>query len=207
MNLEERNLDNKTFFDERSDGYDKVHEEFMNTKKMITDNLDGDINKVVDLGAGTGLELIFLYEKYPNVNVKEIDITQSMLDQIKNRPFGDKVETICEDLFVADFGTNNDAVISTSALHHFLYDEKITLYTKIYNCLNEDGVFINCDKIVDTNEEEIECIHNNEIHKYAHNDIPLTPKHEVDILYKSGFKNVEVLTTDHDNYRLFKATK
>ena len=37
----------------------------MDTKKALVDSLSGDIHKVLDLGAGTGLELIHLFEKYP----------------------------------------------------------------------------------------------------------------------------------------------
>ena len=207
MNLEERNEENRVFFDERVDGYDENHAPFMNTKKQITDNLEGNINKVVDLGAGTGLELTFLYEKYPDAHTRAIDITQSMLDKIKERPFGDKVETVCSDLFKADLGTDVDAAISTSALHHFLYEEKEILYKKVFDSLRDGGVFINCDKIAFSDEEELKCIEDNKNHTYKHNDMPLTIDHEVEILKTSGFKNIEVMDTDKDNYRLFKATK
>ena len=207
MKLEERNLDNKIFFDERVDGYDQVHEKFMNTKKLITMYLNPNINNIIDLGAGTGLELIYLYDKYPNVHTKAIDISQKMLDKIKERSFSDKVETICGDLFTIDYGTNNDAVISTSALHHFIYDEKAKLYKKIFDCLSDQGVFINCDKIVFTNEEEKTCLDNNENKVNVHNDIPLTIEHEEELLKMSGFKNIETIETDHDNYRLFLARK
>jgi tRNA (cmo5U34)-methyltransferase len=179
----------------------------MKTKKTLADSLDKDVKRILDLGAGTGLELIYLYEKYPNVHTKAIDISQKMLDKIKERDFSDKVELICGDLFTIDYGTNIDAVISTSALHHFIYDEKVKLYKKIYNCLKEDGVFINCDKIVLNNEEEIKCLENNENKVNVHNDIPLTVEHEKELLNNAGFNNIEVKETDHDNYRLFLARK
>ena len=207
MKLEDRNLDNKIFFDERVEGYDQVHEKFLNTKKLITLNINKNIKNIIDLGAGTGLELVYLYEKYPNVHTKAIDISQQMLDKIKERNFYDKVELICGDLFTIDYGNNNDAVISTSALHHFLYDEKRILYKKIYDCLNEYGEFINCDKIVFSDQEEQECIKNNEERKNVHNDIPLTIKHEEELLKEAGFKTVEIKETDQDNYRLFLAKK
>lgn len=207
MNINERNLDNKEFFDARVDGYDQVHEKFMNTKKLITLNINSNINNIIDLGAGTGLELISLYEKYPNVHTKAIDISQKMLDKIKERSFSHNVELICDDLFCADYGKDNDAVISTSALHHFLYEEKIKLYKKIFECLKDNGEFINCDKIVFSDEEEKTCINNNDNKVNVHNDIPLTIDHELEILNMVGFKNIEVKETDQDNYRLFLARK
>ena len=207
MKLEERNLDNKVFFDERVDGYDQVHEKFMNTKKLISIYLNPSINNIIDLGAGTGLELIYVYDRYPNVHTKAIDISQKMLDKIKERSFSDKVETICGDLFTIDYGVNNDAVISTSALHHFIYDEKVKLYKKIFDCLSDRGVFINCDKIVFSDDEEKTCLENNENKVNVHNDIPLTIEHEKELLKMSGFSNIEIIETDHDNYRLFLARK
>lgn len=207
MKLEDRNLDNKQFFDERVDGYDQVHEKFMNTKKLISLHLNENIKTIVDLGAGTGLELIYVYERFPNVHTTAIDISQKMLDKIKERDFKDKVDTVCGDLYKVDFGKNIDAVISTSALHHFLYDEKLKLYRKIYECLGENGVFINCDKIVFSNEEEQMCIENNDKKVNVHNDIPLTVEHEKELLTSTGFSKIEVIETDHDNYRLFLSRK
>ena len=61
MNLYERNKRVMDFFDEKIDTYDDVHREFMQSKKSLIDALNGDVKKVLDLGAGTGLELIYLF--------------------------------------------------------------------------------------------------------------------------------------------------
>ena len=80
MNLYERNQKQRSFFNEKIDTYDDVHSTFMETKKTIADNLDKDTIEILDLGAGTGLELIHVFELFPNAKVKVIDISEKMLE-------------------------------------------------------------------------------------------------------------------------------
>ena len=130
MNLYERNQKQRKFFNEKIDTYDDVHSTFMGTKNVLADNLDKDTKRILDLGAGTGLELIHLFELFPNVQVTVIDITENMLEKLKQRSFSSHITTICADFFKIDFGKNYDAVISTSALHHFKPEEKNKNYIK-----------------------------------------------------------------------------
>ena len=138
MNLYERNQKQRNFFNEKIESYDQVHETYMETKRMLAQNLDKDKKKILDLGAGTGLELIYLFEKYPNANAVVIDISENMLEELSKRDFAKRVTTICGDFFEVDFGKDYDAVISTSALHHFKPEEKEILYKKIFECLKEN---------------------------------------------------------------------
>ena len=209
MNLYERNQRVRNFFNEEIYCYDEVHSTFMNTKKELADNLDKETKKVLDLGAGTGLELIHLFEVFPNMQVTVIDITENMLEELKKRSFADHVTTICGDFFEVEFGEKYDAVISTSALHHFKKEEKIKLYKKILECLNENGQFINCDRIAPTLEFEKQQLYEleNNIEKYRHIDIPLTKEHEIEVLKRVGFKNIESSNVDKENYSLIKARK
>lgn len=131
MNLYERNQKQRNFFNEKIDHYDRVHETYMETKKAIADSLDKDTKKILDLGAGTGLELIHLFELFPNASVTVVDISENMLSELAKRDFANQVVTICGDFFEVDFGDNYDAVVSTSALHHFKPEEKQLLYRKI----------------------------------------------------------------------------
>ena len=208
MNLKERNDENRDFFNEKANGdYEEKHSEFMVTKNILIDNINVVPNKVIDLGAGTGLELIPFFNKYPNSKVVAIDLAIQMLNKIKEKTFKDKVETICGDFFEVEFGNNNDVVISTSALHHFLYDDKKRLYRKVYDSLRTGGEFVNCDFVASSNEAEEEFIHNYNNKVNRHNDTPLTVEHELEILKEIGFSDIIVKSTDRDNYRLIKAIK
>ncbi len=209
MNLQERNQKVRNFFNEKIDSYDDVHSTFMITKNAITDSLDKGAKRILDLGAGTGLELIYLFECFPEAEVTVIDITENMLAKLKTRSFADHVTTICGDFFEVDFGEEYDAVISTSALHHFKSKEKRFLYQKIYNCLKENGQFLNSDYIALTQEIEdrqlYELEHNFDQHK--HIDIPLTVEHELELLSLVGFQDISTESVDKENYSLIKARK
>ncbi|MBR3162310.1 MAG: methyltransferase domain-containing protein [Bacilli bacterium] len=209
MNLYERNQKQRNFFNEKIDTYDDVHSTYMGTKNVLADNLDKNTKRILDLGAGTGLELIHLFELFPNVQVTVIDITENMLEKLKQRSFSSQVTTICADFFKTDFGKNYDAVISTSALHHFKPEEKQKLYQKIYKCLKDNGQFINCDYIALTQEIQdkqlYELDHN--IDNYRHIDTPLTVNNEIKILKRVGFKDIKSYNVDIKDYKLIKARK
>ena len=209
MNLYERNQKVRNFFNEKIDTYDDVHSEFMETKKSLGDNLPKEANRILDLGAGTGLELFHLFEVNPNASVTVIDITENMLAKLKQREFANHVTTICGDFFEIPFGKNFDAVISTSALHHFKEEEKLRLYKKIYECLKDNGVFLNSDYIALTEEFQNQQLYELEYNydKHKHIDIPLTIENELKVLHSVGFKNITVDSVDRENYRLIKARK
>lgn len=211
MNLYERNQKVRDFFNEKIDTYEEVHgtEEFMNTKRTLADSLDKDAVRILDLGAGSGLELIHLFELFPEAKVTVIDITENMLEELKKRSFANHVITICGDFFEIPFGENYDAVISTSALHHFKREEKERLYKKVFECLKNNGQFINCDYIALTKEIEdhqlYELDHN--INNYKHIDTPLTVEHEIELLEQAGFKNISTTNVEKDSYSLIIARK
>ena len=209
MNLYERNQKQRTFFNEKIDSYDDVHSTYIETKKTLGDSLDKETKKILDLGAGTGLELIHVFELFPSAEVTVIDITENMLEELKKRSFADHVTTICGDFFEVEFGDNYDAVISTSALHHFKLEEKIKLYKKVYDCLKNGGLFLNSDYIALTQEIEehqlYELEHN--IENYKHIDTPLTVEHEIEVLKRVGFEDITSSKVDKDNYSLIKARK
>lgn len=209
MNLYDRNQKQRNFFNEKIDSYDEVHSTYMETKKTLADSLDRDTKKVLDLGAGTGLELIHLFELYPAAEVTVIDITENMLEELKKRSFANHVTTICGDFFEVEFRENYDAVISTSALHHFKPEEKETLYKKIYDCLRKNGLFINCDKIALSQEAQDHQIYELEhnIGNYKHIDTPLTIANEIRILKSIGFDDITSSDVDKEDYSLFKARK
>lgn len=209
MTLEERNQKVRTFFNGKIDTYDDVHSEYMKTKVLLAENLDKGAKKILDLGGGTGLELIHLFELFPEARATVIDITENMLEKLKTRDFADRVTTICGDFFEVSFGEDYDAVITTSAFHHFKKNEKIWLLKKIKDCLKYGGQFINCDLIALSPEEEAaqleELENNTDDTKYI--DTPLTIKNEIAALEEAGFTQITSTNGGKENYGLFIARK
>ncbi len=209
MDIKARGENMKKFFDQKVEGYDDVHAKYAETKALLTEVLPEGCSKILDLGAGTGMELVPLYERFPNAAVTAVDISAPMLEALKARDFADKVTAICGDFFEVDFGSEFEAVISTSSLHHFDEDIKVLLYKKIYDSLVPGGIFANSDKICDTQEEQDEWMGYwyNSPDMRKHIDTPLTPENEVKLLKLAGFTDITVSPTDAEDYRLFLAKK
>jgi len=209
MNLNERNESIKEFFNSKADEYDSVHLKMMENKKAITESLNDNITNILDLGAGTGLELIPLLEKFPNAKVTVIDRSEHMLENLKKREFSNEIKIICGDFFEVDFGNSYDAVISSAALHHFNEIDKQRLYGKIYESLREGGQFINSDRIVNTQAEQDSLMREYEVNPnlYPHMDTPLAIENERRILKEVGFKNIEIRNLDDERYKLITTIK
>lgn len=211
MDLKKRAENMRQFFNKKAseDAYDCVHLKMMGNKEPITQMLPEGTMRVLDLGGGTGLELIPLFNRFPEARVTVVDVAEEMLEQLKERPFADRVEIICGDFFFVDFGGGYDAVISTSALHHFEEEDKERLYRKVFDCLRPGGMIVNSDKCVGTQEEQDAGFRElaEEPNKYAHMDTPLTRENEMKLLRSAGFENVNAPLIPETAYALISAVK
>lgn len=209
MELDARNRRMQEFFDRKADGYDEVHLSMMDSKTAITNAMPDNTVKILDLGIGTGLELVPLYEKFPDMEVTGIDISENMLAELAKRDFYPHITPVCGSFFTVEFGENYDAVISSAALHHFDETDKAALYRKIFGCLKPGGVFLNSDKVAASQEEQNLCLRDylTNPEMYSHMDTPLTVENETNLLLAAGFRNVECRTVTDKNYRLLIAVK
>lgn len=211
MDLKKRAEDMREFFNRKAaeDAYDCVHLKMMNSKEPITKLLPEGTKRVLDLGAGTGLELVPLFERFPDAHVTVVDVAEEMLKQLKERPFADHIEIICGDFFFVDFGSGYDAVISTSALHHFEEEDKERLYQKAFDSLRSGGVIINSDKCAESQEHQEECFRvlAEEPGKYSHMDTPLTVENECKLLKNAGFVDVAAVRIPDTEYAVMSGKK
>ena len=209
MDLNKRANEMNDFFNKVVDiDYDERHLKLIEAKEKIIDFLPKNMKKVIDLGAGTGLQLIKLYKEYPNVHTTAIDISDGMLKKLEERHISDNITIVNKSFFDYDFGNDIDAVISSQALHHFESNDKLTLYKKVYECLKKDGVFVNEDYFAEDEETEkqlFEDYYNLVRGEGKHYDTPLTIEHETEILKEVGFSSVETCITD--NYKIIIAKK
>ncbi len=196
------------FFNKRLDGYD----EHMMTTIESSDvfypftadclpKIDGA--KILDLGCGTGLELEYFFRLNPSAKITGIDLTESMLNALKDK-FPEKDLTLtCGSYFDIPFDENVfDAAVSVESLHHFTKEEKIPLYTKLCKSLNDNGYFILTDYFALTDEDEqafrnellrLKKEHGIDDNEFYHYDTPLTVEHEIEALLEAGFSSVDVL--------------
>lgn len=200
------NLETMTdFFTARVDGYDShmlvnvegCKEAYIEMASLVPKST----RKLLDLGCGTGLELDRIFEVLPDIKVTGIDLTQSMLDKLKEKHPDKNINLICGDYFTVDFSAQKyDCAVSFQTMHHFSHEKKTELYKKIYNSIEINGVYIECDYMVENQEEEdFYFAENARMRKeqnipdgvFCHYDTPCTIENQTKMLKAAGFSCVE----------------
>ncbi len=119
--------------------------------------LPGTVQRILDLGCGTGELSLKVLQRYPTVQVLAIDYSPRMLEFAKAKleaaGYGQQWMGI-----EADFGNwanhqlslegGFDACISSFAIHHLTDEMKLKLFCKIAESLNPGGVFWNADPVL-----------------------------------------------------------
>lgn len=191
------------YFDERADIYDLIHQRSgiswgIEIRDMVAEYLPKDTKRILSLGCGTGLELERMIQKHPTATIECIDLSEKMLEVLKEKYPQENVIVRKMNFFDFDFKPSYyDTVTSVMALHHFTVDEKNVLYRKIYDTLTSKGVFINSDYIIDDPIFEARRFATvaelKERYPFLlfHYDIPFTEERECRILTESGFENIQ----------------
>ena len=123
----------------------------------IIDSLTKDQNfqQVLDVGIGTGVTSEVILKNNPSAKLFGYDWSSTMLYGAREKLKGYNVDLYCEDYAKAEFPKENDAVVSVISIHHQETDEdKRDLFQRIYNSLNERGVFIFGDLVTYRNPVE-----------------------------------------------------
>lgn len=126
-----------------------------------------------------------------------------MLDKLKEKYVDKQIHLICGSYFDVDFGKNVfDCACSMETIHHFTKDKKIGLYTKIFDSLKENGCYLECDYMLENQEDEdalfaeyekLKKENNINADEFFHFDTPLTVTNQIDALTKAGFKEVKII--------------
>lgn len=156
---------------------------------------------LLDLGCGTGLELDEIFKKLSDASVTGIDLTQAMLDRLKEKHPDKKLNLLCGDYFTVPFGKGEyDCAVSFQTMHHFTREKKTELYEKIRKALKDGGTYIECDYMVEAQEEEDFWFAENErirkeqnipLDEFFHYDTPCTVDNQIQMLKDAGFSQAE----------------
>lgn len=193
------------FFTARVAGYDEhMIKEVAGCKEgyiKMAELLPKETIELLDLGCGTGLELDEIFKTKPFINVTGIDLTQAMLDKLKQKHPDKNLSLINASYFDHNFGTSKyNAAISFQTLHHFSQEDKLKLYLKVFDALKTNGQYIECDYMVQNQQEEdFYYSENKRIRKeqnipdeeFYHYDTPCTIDNQIKLLSKAGFKAVK----------------
>lgn len=116
------------------------------TTKFIAANIERP-ERILDLGAGTGLLSYFWYQHFPESEYVLADIADEMLDIARKRFSG--LENVSYKIL--DYSKelpdgNYDVIASALSIHHLADDKKRQLFARIYDRLPDGGIFINYDQ-------------------------------------------------------------
>lgn len=165
---------------------------------------------MIDLGSGTGTIARAIQQKFPNVQITCLDMSEKMLEVSKQK-FATPITCLTGSFEEFEFPQKYDVIVSSMALHHlqdlFAYQK---FYQKIYQALPSKGRFINADIVLGTDssiqelymekwtdfmkqsfsESEIET---RWLANYYAEDRPISLMEHLNQLEISGFKTQDVL--------------
>ena len=147
MNIEEQfNLIAKEYDSNRRKFLPCFDDFYINATKFIVSNID-EPKRVIDLGAGTGLLTYFWYRQCPNSEYVLVDIADEMLNVARKRFEGIRSISYQIENYIHKLpDTVFDAVISALSIHHLEDGDKAKLFSRIYDNLPSDGLFVNYDQ-------------------------------------------------------------
>lgn len=171
---------------------------------------EDDAFEVIDLGCGTGTISYFIKKKFKNAKFTCMDISENMLE-IATDKVGDTISCIYGDLNSFIFDKKYDVVVSSLALHHLETDpSKFEMYQKIYRGLKNNGIFINLDILLGSNdalqdlnmekwiafmEENVPSaeVFEKWLPNYYAEDRPTSIITHINLMEKSGFEEIDVV--------------
>lgn len=119
---------------------------YKNTTKLIISNVPKP-KRVLDLGAGTGLLSYFWYRQCPSAEYVLVDIASEMLNIARKRFAGiDNISYQISDYTDKLPNGDFDVIASALSVHHLDNDEKLKLFSRIYDKLPNGGLFVNYDQ-------------------------------------------------------------
>lgn len=199
------------FFNSRAERYNAVHIENidggMESKQIIASFLPEHIKTIIDFGIGTGLELEEIFKRFPAVEVTGLDISENMLQQLKESYPNKSISLRCVSYLDYNFGIScYDAALSVMTLHHYDHKTKTDLYRRIHSCIKQNGIYIECDYMLSEkdyeNAQEMEDFYFSEYkqlkeaqglvdNREYHYDTPCTVTNQMKMLSEAGFAKVE----------------
>ena len=168
--------------------------------------------KVLDLGSSTAKFLLDLHSKMDTkMQLKGLDNSQAMLDRAEQKcqAFGADIALEFADMLTYDY-ENEDVVVANYTLQFIRPMQRLELVKKIYDGMNDDGMFIFSEKIIfddkKLDKQMIDIYYDYKKEQgYSEYEIaqkrealenvliPFTIKENIQMCKDAGFKNVETV--------------
>ena len=125
---------------------------YYNDNIALIANLVADKKAICDLGCSTGNLLLYLAQKFPQINLFGVDNSAPMLEiaRAKASAYGAKVHFIKADIldFEVPQETQFDAIVSNYTMQFIRPQKRESLCKKTYQNLQKNGAFIMSEKLV-----------------------------------------------------------
>ena len=119
-------------------------------ESVLLDEIKPDSRRILDIGSGNGRLLDLCLMKCPEASGVALDLSSTMLEQLKEKYKSENRVTIVEhDLnYPLKFESESfDMVVSSFAIHHVDDGRKHKLYEEIWKILEKDGTFCNLEHV------------------------------------------------------------
>jgi tRNA (cmo5U34)-methyltransferase len=120
---------------------------FYGTAADVVALREGPVERVLDLGAGTGLMSAAVRDRYPNAELVLLDGSPEMLAHARERLPGSSTATVVADLRDELPEGPFDAIVSALAIHHLEHADKRGLLRRVRERLRDGGVFVNAEHV------------------------------------------------------------
>ncbi len=179
---------------------------------------------ILDLGIGTGQTALSLSQNFPNTTLYGVDISPKMIDQarIRLKNFLDRIDFSEQDIKDLKITNSYDACVAVLSIHHLNENQKPKLFRKIFDNLNDGGVFVigdiikfDSEKLTKEKEKEwrnflIKKLGEKEgqywFENYQEEDLPSSVSNQLKWLKQAGFKEVKCIW-EYMNYAVFFGKK
>lgn len=207
-----------SFFDKRIEGYEEHMSFWQKHYEWLAKLVPEGTEKLLDIGCGTGLELDKIFERFPQLYVTGVDLSEQMLNKLSEKHKNRNLSIIRANYFTYDLGEAcYDVAISFETLHHYEKEKKKQVFARLCRSLKEGGVYLECDYIASSEEIERLCFEECARRRkrdgippdtFVHFDTPLTLEHEMQAMREAGFSKVELVGfLADDNTPMIRAFK
>ena len=200
------------------------YKENLNLQIDILKNFLQPNDKIIDLGSSTGTFLIELSKKIDNLNLIGLDSSDAMIKKSiqKAKAFNSNAKFIKTDFLDYDL-SNSKAIIANYTIQFIRPLKREKLIQKIYDSLNNDGIFLMSEKLITENKKlnkiMIDIYYEYKKQKgYSEYEIaakrealenvliPYTMQENIEMLKNAGFSDIDVIFR-WNNFATFIAFK